>query len=184
MVTYKAELTEDFIYKVHSLLPYEWKQKTEQMIPNAFNNKFELNKWYKYSIGDILAYYKGGNYGYGVDSNLKWAYKDNWNFNQCPSLWQPAEEDEVEALLIIQAQLRGLKLGNSFIPIVGNQPCTITGYYFNIYTNTLFSANKGEGGEILFQDGKWATPIEAKDDTLEKKLEELKILVDDISKLL
>lgn len=164
MRTYKVELTEDFIKEAEDAACPEWKIKIRNLIPEAFENRLEIGKWYYYKENTLFCY-TGDNKGYGVIDKWKDTIHVIGDFN-----WRPATEEEVEKALIKEAENRGLVKGVKFKGLFFQEEYMINNYSYNEKDNTLYSELEGRGGEALFRNGDWAEPIESS--TL-KRIEEI-----------
>jgi hypothetical protein len=171
----KVELSEEFVLEAHKAACNDWKQRIEKEVPELFNPKLEKGRWYKQIHEDgnmILSCFQGfGNFQYGFSA------RGNWS-NQIGNAWissatckvELATDKEVETALIKEAEKRGFKEGN----YKGLEKLYIdskfTGWHYGSGLNKLYSAEEGEGGDVIFHNGKWAEIIE---NPIPKKLQKL-----------
>jgi len=150
------------ILKAYKTADYD----TKEMLKKAFPKYFALleTEWLKHFAGSIV-FRTGENTGYGVGSSGIWKVFDEntknqrWSFNTCPQNWQPATEEEVKEMLIAEAKSRGIW----DCPIVSVNGLEWVEWHGNYNQEFDFSENQlwSKYG-LVFEKGKWATPIEEK----------------------
>lgn len=112
----------------------------------------EVGTWYKDTDGCIVNY-QGGNKGYGVTSyGAAWYYNDGWGFEDGTENWSKTSDDEVEVVLVNEANKRGYKEGVSIDFVAGK--CTL-----NNVDPYLRNGDLWYGDCRVFVNGKWAEII-------------------------
>jgi hypothetical protein len=105
-------------------------------------------------------YRTGTDTGYGFDGKGRWIEYANYisfTFIEHPQYWQPAPEKEVKKMLIKEAKRRGVWDCPINTHADGSQPHKNVTFYksFEYSSNRLWSQYG-----LVFDNGKWATPIE------------------------
>ena len=161
----KYEITEEQIKEAHNAACSQWKQKIEKWFPECFKPKYEIGKWYK--SGKSIINYQGGTNAYGYYAERdKWEdVNDSWLvFEEEGDKLSLATTEEVESMLIKEAEKRGYGLGNFYClyhNTLSKNDCITQ---FNPKDNR-FWINYG----CVFDNGKWATIVETpKEMTLEE----------------
>ena len=158
------------------------KELLQQFIPEAFETKPIVGKWY---ISDhYLIYYLGNN-----ECNCIKLIDGEWLENIHHSLsghlksYRLATEEEVEKALISEAKKRGFKKGTKFNCAKTIRKECIQGseiWEFNFKENWLSC----ESTQFIFNNGKWAEIIEETNtfdkDYLDNKITEIHSLLGDI----
>jgi hypothetical protein len=162
------------IKSLYKSADYEQKEKIKECFPEVF--KLPSEGWVK-SVNGSIIYKTGRDSGFGINLRGIWENCRGWSFRDLPEAWQPATESEVKEMLIEEAKRRGVwdcpmknsaQGGSVFLHPNGDFKGN-AGFYFEI--NELWSKYG-----LVFDNGKWATPIEEtpneKEDfeTLYKKL--------------
>jgi len=143
------------IKSLYKSADYEQKEKIKEYFPDVF----ELPKkgWLKSTNGCIY-FRTGKDSAYGANASKKWVeWDEGIDFPHRPDDWQPATENEVKEMLIAEAKRRGVwdceiknhANGTRFTGYVSYDE----GFVFK--SNKLFSKYG-----LVFDNGKWATPIE------------------------
>jgi hypothetical protein len=129
-----------------------WKKRIEEHVPELAKPK---TGWYWWK--NNLVYYNNGEETYGF---LDGTWSDNLLFSFLLGE-TPATDKEVETALIAEAKKRGFKEGN----YKGLEKLYIdskfTGWHYGSDLNKLYSAEEGDGGDVIFHNGKWAEKIES-----------------------
>ena len=157
----------------------DWKNTILEHYPE-FGKKLEVGKWYRSTNYDdviIMVCEPDGNkvksYGFSdggwFDHRNK---KDHWGYMD-ETDWRKATPKEVEEQLIEEAKKRGLDK-NVFKPIRKTaQPkiLNIDTWSYKQERDELFTADKGNGGCVVYSKGKWAEIIKTMTkEEAEKKL--------------
>lgn len=149
-------LPKSFVLHLHKVQGSIWKKRIEEVVPELFPKKMELEvgKWYKSEIS-LFNYQKGYDV-YGFRKG-KWI-KENWTWgNPSETPVEPATEQEVFDALKKYSNEQGFKNGVKV-------KSTFDGNEY-ILNNHSFKLNRdGEntmsfGGVQIFNNGKWATII-------------------------
>ena len=142
------------------------KELLKEFIPEAFENKLEVGKWYKLKDNPkILALYDCFKhhrpYAYLFNAKGDYEYRVQFSLFELPTYWELATEEDVREALINEAKKRGfnnigdLKIKNTCGGI-SNAFYTLTNdFYFDYISNTLRL-----DGAVIFDDGIWAEIIE------------------------
>ena len=169
----KYELTQEQINQLAE--KKHAKELLQEFIPEAFENKLEVGKWYKskYNKPKILFFTKKetccSDTGYGF--NYLGIYKEK-NFNLFGSEiydFELATEEEVREAFIKEAKKRGfnnigdLKIKNTIGDIRNGYHTINNDFYYDYISNTLQL-----DGAIIFKDGIWAEIIEQSEPTQEE----------------
>lgn len=164
----KYEITEEQIREAHNAACSQWKQKIEEWFPECFNPKYEIGKWYK--SGKSIINYQGGTNAYGYYAERdKWEdVNDSWLvFEEEGDKLSLATTEEVESMLIKEAEKRGFKEGVTVLCARYDSKWTLlrdtASYSYD--RNNLTDGS----GAYWFWKGKWATIVETpKEMTLEE----------------
>jgi len=166
------EITEEQIKEAHNAACSQWKQKIEQWFPECFKQKLEVGKWYKSKTGSIVNY-QGGTNGYGLTYFGDWCNNSNWDtFISESLLWTPATTEEVESMLIKEAEKKGF-IDNNGVNFIGVEE-NCYGKNNHILNTKILVDSDIDGGVYaskgwIMKDGKWATIVETpKEMTLEE----------------
>lgn len=183
MKTYKVEITEEFIKEAHASACDEWKEKIENLVPDAFEVK--AGKWYKYNdrVFFITEFDEEGYaHGYGIDSRGNWLDARDVNLDLCIlnecliEFTIQATDKEVEEMLTEEAKRRGLVEGVEVKSLLTSVEKQIIGNYKLI--NNAFLTDAVGGYVCIFKNGEWAKPIKNETlkriEALENKLAKLK----------
>ena len=158
------------------------KELLQKFIPEAFENKLEVGKWYKLKDNPkILALYDCFKhhrpYAYIFNEKGDYEYRVEFSLFELPTYWELATEEEVREALINEAKKRGFNnIGNLKIKNTGgsisNGFVTITNdFYYDYKVNTLRL-----DGVIIFNNGVWAEIIEEPKETEPTKEEINRVL--------
>lgn len=163
------KITKDQVLEV-----YEWGDSTDKVkmkgwfpkaFPKAFPKDLELGKWYRLLFSSkTLIYFdsldrEGNIKGYGI-SNFGW--RDNrvddnhWGKLNEAEDWVLATDKEVEEVLVNQVKLRGYNKENTISLSLSCNDSHLNGFHFESRDNSLYYAPYGNGGKLLFRNGKWA----------------------------
>ena len=167
---------------LHSFSNAEMKQKIEQWFPECFKQKLEVGKWYQskdsyaiYFIEEILNTENENRVNaYGFNNDGIWSENANRSYGRIAKCFRLATTEEVESMLIKEAEKRGL--------IEGVKINKLDNYYYGVLNTMIIGKPKLElDGDILvtqstngyntalMKDGKWATIVETpKEMTLEE----------------
>ena len=149
------------------------KELLQQFLPEAFENKLEVGKWY---ISEhYLAYYLG-DYKCNCIRLSDGAWFENMHHSLSGHLksYKLATEEEVREALINEAKKRGfnnignLKIKNTFGGISNGFVTLTNNFYYDYKGNTLRL-----DGALIFNNGVWAEIIEEPKET-EPTEEEIK----------
>ncbi len=166
----KYELTQEQINQLAE--KKHAKELLKEFIPDAFENKLEVGKWYKSNKGSICFNLEDSYYGFDFVGD--WRDITYFKIGQDKSEWELATEEEVREALINEAKKRGfntignLKIKNTFGGI-SNGFLTITNDFYYDYKGNTLSLD----GAIIFNNGVWAEIIEEPKET-EPTEEEIK----------
>ena len=173
------EITEEQIKEAHNAACSQWKQKIEQWFPECFKQNLEAGKWYKDTSNGIFMFCFSGKYAsYSSESN-------NYGINAV-GIWSeglaihedikytPATTEEVESMLIKEAEKKGLiegvkinKLDNYYYGVLNTM--IIGKPKLELYGDILVTQSTNGYNTALMKDGKWATIVETpKEMTLEE----------------
>ena len=150
------------------------KELLQQFIPEAFETKLEVGKWYKLKDNPkILALYDCFKhhrpYAYIFNEKGDYQYRVEFSLFESPTSWELATEEEVSEALINEAKKRGfnnignLKIKNIHGGISNGYSTINNDFYYDYISNTL----QLDGG-IIFKDGKWAEIIKETEPTKEE----------------
>ena len=140
------------------------KELLKEFIPEAFENKLEVGKWYKLKDNPkILALYDCFKhhrpYAYIFNEKGDYEYRVAFSLFELPTYWELATEEEVSEVLINEAKKRGfnnisdLKIKNIYGGISNRYQTIINDFCYEYESNTLRL-----DGAIIFNNGKWAEP--------------------------
>lgn len=126
-----------------------------EVFPELFEMKLEVGKWYKTDFGDIINYTGDLYNSYGISFNGYW-YDNGWIMEK--SSLKPAKHEEVETVLIKEAEKRGLI---SDKPLYYKLPYGVGYSRYSSKKEFIFKDNKLylENFDI-FNNGQWAKIIE------------------------
>jgi hypothetical protein len=141
----------EFVKEAHKAACNDWKKRIEEHVPELAEPK---TGWYWWE--NNLLYYNNGK---RTDGFWDGTWCDNLSFSILSGKI-PATDKEVETALIKEAKNRGFKEGNYKGLEDLNIDSKFTGWHYDIYSNKLFSAEEGDGGDVIFHDGKWAEIIQ------------------------
>ena len=121
-----------------------------------------------------IIYRTGQSKGYGFNKDGVYDTGDNWTFGIAPEVWRPAtleEELKFTELLKKECERRGLyedtKIKECLIH--GNDSNVNKGFYGLVETSyTIWNKNG-----CIFEEGKFAEPLEEENTTLDDKIKEL-----------
>ena len=156
------------------------KELLKEFIPDAFENKLEVGRWYKLKDNPkILALYDCFKhhrpYAYLFNAKGDYEYAPIFSFIELPNRWQLATEEEVSEALINEAKKIGfnnigdLKIKNIHGGISNGCSTINNDFYYDYISNTL----QLDGG-IIFNNGKWAEIIEPTKEEINRVLTFLK----------
>ena len=161
----KFELTQEQINQLAD--KKHAKELLQKFIPEAFENKLEVGRWYKSELGSICFNLEDSYYGF--DCVGYWRDITYFKIGEDIYEWELATEEEVSEALINEAKKRGfnnigdLKIKNT-VGSISNGFVTITNdFYYEYESNTLRL-----DGAIIFNNGKWAEIIEEVEPTKEE----------------
>ena len=172
----------EFVKEAHKAACNDWKKRIEEHVPELAEPEIEVGKWYKgnfYNSDTLICIeeiernvnFKGSisqkHYGF---INGFWREKASWSNTSWSKDLIPATEKEVETALIAEAQRRGFKEGNYKGLESLYVDSKFTGWCYQSSLNKLYSADEGDGGDVIFHNGKWAEIIE---NPIPNKLQEL-----------
>lgn len=157
----KYELTEGLIKELHQRATSFLKEKIEEQVPELFENKLEVGKWYiDKRSGHLFCCTEIGSsiLGYGI-SQAGWFTDDIGDiyFNHLE-----ATKEEVEEALIKEAKKRGFKEGVKVMELNNNKETLTSGGFHSTSIGWLSHKSDckyDEDGAIIFGDGKWAEII-------------------------
>jgi len=147
----KYELTQEQINQLAE--KKHAKELLKEFLPEAFENKLEVGKWY--IDKGCLFNYQTKKSVYGFFTNNEWIDKKwKWTNNKGVRL---ATEEEVKEALINEAKKRGfnnigdLKIKNTYGCIRNGYRTNNNNFYYDYISNTLQL-----DGVIIFRNGFWA----------------------------
>ena len=150
----------EFIKEAHKEATQDWKVRIENEFTNIdFKPKLEIGAWYK-DDGWLVCFtkIKGEKHSYfGVNCG-EWVNDGEDIININYETFTKATNKEVEEALINEAKKRGFKEGNYKSLLSGDRG--FKGWYFCEQDNSLYTNLDGEGGDVVFKNGKWATIID------------------------
>ena len=163
----KYELTQEQINQLAE--KKHAKELLQKFIPEAFENKLEVGKWY---ISEhYLAYYLG-DYKCNCIRLSDGAWFENIHHSLSGHLksYKLATEEEVSEALINEAKKRGYKEGVKckFGIIEEIRTIETNDFVFKLEYNTLGIKRKNGNADIIFRSGKWAEIIEQSEPTKEE----------------
>ena len=151
------------------------KELLQQFIPEAFETKLEVGKWYKLkshpkilALYDCFKHYRP--YVYIFNEKCDYEYRVEFSLFELPNRWQLATEEEVSEALINEAKKRGYKEGVrcQFGLIKEIRTIETNDFEFKLEYNTLCIKRKSGNADIIFKNGKWAEIIEELEPTKEE----------------
>ena len=161
----KYELTQE---QINQLAEKEHaKELLQKFIPEAFENKLEVGKWY---ISEhYLAYYLG-DYKCNCIRLSDGAWFENMHHSLSGHLksYKLATEEEVREALINEAKKRGYKEGVKCKFGIIEDIRTIETNIFDWNGKYLFVRCINGNADIIFRSGKWAEIIEQSEPTKEE----------------
>ena len=143
------------------------KELLQQFLPEAFENKLEVGKWY---ISEhYLAYYLG-DYKCNCIKLSDGAWFENMHHSLSGHLksYKLATEEEVREALINEAKKRGYKEGVKCKFGIIEDIRTIETNIFDWNGKYLFVRCINGNADIIFRSGKWAEIIEQSEPTKEE----------------
>ena len=159
----KYELTQEQINQLAE--KKHAKELLQEFLPEAFENKLEVGKWYKskYNKTKILFFTKKEtcSYDMGYGFNYLGIYKEK-NFNLLGSAtyeFELATEEEVKEALINEAIKRGYKKGVKCKFGTSKEIRTIetNKFFFDFNSNKLYLRHSsGDNADEIFRNGFWA----------------------------
>ena len=151
------------------------KELLQQFIPEAFETKLEVGRWYKLKDNPkILALYdcfkNHRPYAYLFNAKGDYEYAPILSFIELPTYWELATEEEVREALINEAKKRGYKEGVKckFGIIEEIRTIETNDFVFKLEYNTLGIKLKNGNADVIFRSGKWAEIIEQSEPTKEE----------------
>lgn len=153
------KITASQIMKTHKSTSVKNQGELESWFPELFETKLVNGGWYKSKrLTNFLIRITD------AESGLAYGFCDKKNWNENGS-WCgmgnliEATDEEVEDALIEEAINRGYTDENTIDlrePTYGNSEHITGSFHYYKHRNILYSASQGEGGKMLFKDGKWA----------------------------
>jgi len=145
------------IKSLYKSADYERKEKIKECFPEVF--ELPSTGWLKNKFTSSIYFRTGLSSGYGFLATFR-TWVDSFsekNFDTCPGDWQPATKEEVETALIEEAKRRGVW----DCPMVDINGVAWRKGFLKYNELFLFKGNKlwSQYG-LVFDNGKWATPIE------------------------
>ena len=151
----KYELTQEQINQLAE--KNHAKELLKEFIPEAFENKLEVGKWYKSNKGSICFNLEDSYYGF--DCVGDWRGIAYFKIGQDKSKWELATEEEVKEALINEAIKRGFKnVGELSLKIVSGEMFK-KGSFKTANNNFRYSSVENRlylDGVEIFYNGKWA----------------------------
>ena len=148
------------------------KELLKEFIPEAFETKLEVGKWYKLKDNPkILALYDcfkhNRPYAYIFNEKGDYQYRIEFSLFELPTYWELATEEEVIEALINEAKKRGYKEGVRCL-IKEIRTIETNDFEFKLEYNTLGIKRKNGNADIIFRSGKWSEIIEEMEPTKEE----------------
>ena len=169
----KYELTQEQISQLAE--KKHAKELLQKFIPEAFETKLEVGKWYKLKDNPkILALYDCFKhhrpYAYIFNEKGDYEYRVEFSLFELPTYWELATEEEVREALINEAKKRGYKEGVKckFGIIEDIRTLKTNDFEFKLEYNTLGIKRKDGNSDIIFRNGKWNEIIEETEPTKEE----------------
>lgn len=134
------------------------KELLQQFIPEAFENKLEVGKWYKSELGAICFNLEDSYYGF--DSIGDWRDITYFKIGEDIYEWELATEEEVREALINEAKRRGYKEGVRCKFGLIKEIRTIETNIFDWNGKYLFVRCINGNADIIFKNGQWSEIIE------------------------
>ena len=143
------------------------KELLQQFIPEAFETKLEVGKWYKLkshpkilALYDCFKHYRP--YVYIFNEKGDYEYRVEFSLFESPTSWELATEEEVSEALINEAKKRGYKEGVKckFGIIEDIRTLETNDFEFKLEYNTLVIKRINGNADIIFRNGKWNEIIE------------------------
>lgn len=150
------------------------KELLQKFIPDAFENKLEVGKWYKSESGSIC--FNLGDSYYGFDCVGDWRDITYFKIGEDIYEWELATEEEVREALINEAKKRGYKEGVRCKFGIIKEIRTIKTNIFDWNGKYLFVRCINGNADIIFKNGKWAEIIEEPKETEPTKEEINRVL--------
>ena len=150
------------------------KELLQQFIPEAFETKLEVGKWYKsknYNKKTLFFTNKetcDEYIGYGFDFIGKYYETDFVLYGSKPEDFELASEEEVREALINEAKKRGYKEGVRCQFGLIKEIRTIETNIFGLNGKELFVRRINGNADIIFRNGKWVEIIEQSEPTKEE----------------
>ena len=144
------------------------KELLQEFIPEAFETKLEVGKWYKSESGSICFNLEDSYYGF--DCVGDWRDITYFKIGEDIYEWELATEEEVREALINEAKKRGYKEGVKckFGIIEEIRTIETNDFVFKLEYNTLGIKLKNGNADVIFRSGKWAEIIEQSEPTKEE----------------
>ena len=149
------------------------KELLQEFIPEAFETKLEVGKWYKLKDNPkILALYDCFKhhrpYAYIFNEKGDYEYRVEFSLFELPTYWELATEEEVSEALINEAKKRGYKKGVECKFGVSKEIRTIKTDKF-MWDGEILSINSTAFvWDVIFDNGVWSEIIEQSEPTKEE----------------
>ena len=137
------------------------KELLKKFIPDAFENKLEVGKWYKSNKGSICFNLEDSYYGF--DCVGDWRDITYFKIGQYKSKWELATEEEVKEALINEAIKRGFKNVRELSLKLVSGAMFKKGSFENANNKFRYLSVENRlnlDGVEIFYNGKWAEIIE------------------------
>ena len=175
----KYELTQEQINQLAE--KKHAKELLQEFIPEAFETKLEVGKWYKLKDNPkILALYDCFKhhrpYAYIFNEKGDYEYRVEFSLFESPTYWELATEEEVREALINEAKKRGYKEGVRCKFGLIKEIRTIETNIFDWNGKDFFVRCINGNADIIFKNGKWAEIIEEPKETEPTKEEINRVL--------
>ena len=157
------------------------KELLQKFIPDAFENKLEVGKWYKLKDNPkIVALYECFKhhrpYAYIFNEKCDYEYIVEFSLFELPTYWELATEEEVSEALINEAKKRGYKKGVKCKFGIIEDIRTIETNIFDWNGKELFVRCINGNADIIFKNSKWAEIIKEPKETEPTKEEINRVL--------
>lgn len=181
------KVSKEFIELAHASACETWKGKIEREIPELFQG-LEINEWYKckerphFLVRLERKTNRGLEFGIGYGIGYNGFWDDDIRFLR-DFTYVKASRKETQEAVVKACMKKGLVVGARAKDVEDGGTSTISDYYLSHYDGNLYSEKSGEGGIVLFRDGKFATVVDTKiQDKINKLEKEISKLKEELEK--
>ena len=160
----KLEVSRSFVKEAHENACSTWKLRIEKEFPELFEKKeeFKIGDWVNWtgqnpSIGRIYAPCPVHSDSFMLDN-----FSGSGLYTSCSIKYlEKATKEEVEKHLIEEAKRRGYSETNiKCLTGIKNSFNTSYDWYYSILKDALYTMPRGNGGNTVYEKGKWAEIIQ------------------------